>query len=385
MNLSVGIVGLPNVGKSTLFNALLKKQQAYVANYPFATIEPNVGIVPVPDERLEVLAKITAEEENPPSHKASEGQGMTELPPIKPATVNFVDIAGLVKGASEGAGLGNKFLSHIREVSIIAHVVRAFEDPSASSGQAPIIREGSVDPKTDYETIETELILADLQTLTVAQSKVKRFAKESEKTAIEKLLKGLNSGKRAMEIELTEEEKEYVKTFFLLSDKPEIAVLNVAESDYSEEKIKSITEQYSKALGIGSEKIIVICAKIEADLSELSVEEQKQYLADLGVKKSGLERLIQKAYETLGLISFLTCGVKEVRAWTIRKGIDAVNAAGEIHTDFTKKFIKAEVVSYSDFVANNGWKKSRELGKARLEGRDYIMQDGDVVEFKIGA
>ena len=367
MNLSVGIVGLPNVGKSTLFNALLKKQTAFVANYPFATIEPNVGIVPVPDQRLEKLAEVTRIEAK-----------MTDLPPIKPATVNFVDIAGLVKGASEGAGLGNKFLSHIREVSIIAHVVRSFED-------ANIIREGSVGPKDDYEAIETELILADLQSIQQAQSKVKRFAKESEKTAIEKLYEGLNDGRRASEIVLTAEEQEFVKTFFLLSAKPEIMVLNVAESDYSEEKIKSVTDRYSKTLGINSEKIVVICAKIESDLAELSEEEQKQYLADLGVKESGLERLIQKAYQTLGLISFLTCGEKEVRAWTIQRGETALIASGTIHTDFMKKFIKAEVVSYPIFVQDSGWKKSRELGKARLEGRDYIMQDGDVVEFKIGA
>jgi hypothetical protein len=338
-----------------------------VANYPFATIEPNVGVVPVPDSRLEKLAEITKTEE-----------GMMELPPIKPATVNFVDIAGLVKGASEGAGLGNKFLSHIREVSVIAHVVRAFEDPN-------IIREGSVGPKEDYEAIETELILADLQSIQQAQSKVKRFAKETEKTAIEKLFKSLNEGKRASEIVLSDEEQEYAKTFFLLSAKPEIIVLNVAESDYSEEKIKSITDQYSKILNIPADKIVVICAKIESDLSELSEEEQKQYLSDLGVKESGLERLIQNAYATLGLISFLTSGVKEVRAWTINKSMKAVDAAGVIHTDFTKKFIKAEVVSHDDFVQNSGWKKSRELGKARLEGRDYVMQNGDVVEFKIGA
>ena len=367
MNLSVGIVGLPNVGKSTLFNALLKKQTAFVANYPFATIEPNVGIVPVPDYRLEKLAEITKIESK-----------MTELPPIKPATVNFVDIAGLVKGASEGAGLGNKFLSHIREVSIIAHVVRAFEDPN-------IIREGSIGPKDDYEAIITELILADLQSITAAQSKVKRFAKESEKSAIEKLYKGLNEGKRALEIVLANEEQEFVKTFFLLSAKPEIMILNVAENDYSEEKIKSVTDQYSKLLSIESGRIVVICAKIESDLAELSEDEQKQYLMDLGVRQSGLERLIQKAYEALGLVSFLTAGEKEVRAWTIQKGTKAVDAAGVIHTDFTKKFIKAEVVSYQNFVEYSGWKKSRELGKARLEGRDYIMQDGDIVEFKIGA
>ena len=400
MNLSVGIVGLPNVGKSTLFNALLKKQTAFVANYPFATIEPNVGIVPVPDSRLEKLAEITKIEAK-----------MAELPPIKPATVNFVDIAGLVKGASEGAGLGNKFLSHIREVSIIAHVVRVFTDANviryedeetrlrqSSGGQG-----GSVGPKEDYEAIETELILADLQTIQSAQGKVKRFAKETEKTAIEKLFKGLNEGKRASEIELMSEEQEYANTFFLLSAKPEIIVLNVEEKDYNEKSIESIAQKYKEMLKPvqhdNEGNTVVICAKIESDLSELSEDEQKQYLADLGVKQSGLERLIKNAYATLGLISFLTCGEKEVRAWTIRRGSTALMASGEIHSDFMKKFIKAEVVSYPDFVSLNGparndfaslssvsgwWKTARENGKARMEGRDYIMQDGDVVEFKIG-
>lgn len=363
--LNVGIIGLPNVGKSTLFNALLKKQQAFVANYPFATIEPNIGIVPVPDLRLERLAQITKEEEK-----------MSELPSIKPATVNFVDIAGLVKGASEGAGLGNKFLSHIREVSIIAHVVRAFEDPS-------IIREGSVGPKEDYEAIETELILADLQTIQQAQSKVKRFAKETEKSVIEKLFKSLNEGKPAREIVLTSEEQEFAKTFFLLSAKPEIIVLNVSENDYSEEKFADIYSRYTNISLV--EKMVVVCAKIESDLSELSEEEQRQYLSGLGVKESGLERLIKKAYATLGLISFLTAGEKEVRAWTINKGMKALDAAGVIHTDFTKKFIKAEVVSYNDFVACNGWKGARGKGKAIFEGRDYIVNDGDVIEFKVGA
>lgn len=366
MNLSVGIIGLPNVGKSTLFNALLKKQQAYVANYPFATIEPNVGIVPVPDSRLQKLAEITKEEEK-----------MGELPPIKPATVNFVDIAGLVKGASEGAGLGNKFLSHIREVSIIAHVVRAFEDSN-------IIREGSIGPKEDYEAIETELILADLQTIQSAQGKVRRFAKDSEKSAIEKLFKGLNEGKRALEIELNEEEQEFASTFFLLSAKPELIVLNVAENDYSQNKTEEIAKSYAEKLGVPAEKCVVICAKIESDLAELSEEEQKAYLKDLGVEKSGLERLIQKAYGTLGLISFLTAGEKEVRAWTINKDMKAVDAAGVIHTDFTKKFIKAEVVLFEDYVKCGGRKNAREMGKAGLEGRDYIVNDGDVIEFKVG-
>lgn len=362
--LSVGIVGLPNVGKSTLFNALLKKQQALVANYPFATIEPNVGVVAVPDERLLKLAEITKYEEK-----------MSDLPPIKPATVNFVDIAGLVKGASEGAGLGNKFLSHIREVSVIAHVVRAFEDPN-------ILKEGSVDPKADYETINTELALADIQTL----SKVleNRKIEPEKKSGAEKLQIGLNSGKRAFDIELTEKEAAAVKDLSLLTFKPEIVVLNVSENDYSGDALGEFIDKYSEIIGLPKEQFVVISAKIEAELASLSDEEQIEYLKDLGLTHSGLERLIQKAYEELGLISFLTCGEKEVRAWTVRKGINAQNGAGEIHTDFIKKFIKAEVVSYQEFVEFNGWKGSREHGKARMEGREYIIKDGDVVEFKIG-
>ncbi|EKD64889.1 MAG: hypothetical protein ACD_50C00269G0002 [uncultured bacterium] len=366
MNLSVGIVGLPNVGKSTLFNALLKKQAAFVANYPFATIEPNVGIVPVPDPRLEKLAEITKVEEK-----------MVSIPPIKPATVNFVDIAGLVKGASEGAGLGNKFLSHIREVAIIAHVVRDFEDEN-------VIREGSINAKSDYETIRTELILADLQTL----SKINEKALKTDpvkKGAVEKLQEDLNSGKSALDVALTEEEKTAIRELGLLSQKPEVIVVNVSEGEYTEKNIPAIVKKHSQALNLHSDRFVVICAKIESELSELSKDEQREYLKDLGLDFSGLERLIQKAYETLGLISFLTAGEKEVRAWTIRKGANAVDAAGEIHTDFMKKFIKAEVVSYDDFVELSGWKGAREKGKARLEGKDYIMRDGDVVEFKIGA
>jgi len=386
MNISCGIVGLPNVGKSTLFNALLKKQQAYVANYPFATIEPNVGVVPVPDSRLERLAQIVDSEINntynvgsPPVKQAN--SSLRSSVPIKPAVVNFVDIAGLVKGASEGAGLGNKFLSHIREVSIIAHVVRVFADEN-------IIKEGSVDPKSDYETINTELILADLQTIQQAQSKVKRFSKQTEKDAIDKLFKGLNEGKPAREIILADEEKEFTKKLFLLSAKPELIVMNVSEEDYSPEDIDKVLVSLSSRLDNGTKSTksyVVICAKIESELSELSEQEQKEYLNQLGLKESGLERLIQKAYKTLGLISFLTAGEKEVRAWTIRRGTTALMASGTIHTDFMKNFIKAEVVSYNDFVNLNGWKGAREKGKSRLEGRDYIMQDGDVVEFKIGA
>jgi GTP-binding protein YchF len=367
MNLSVGIVGLPNVGKSTLFNALLKKQMALAANYPFATIEPNVGVVPVPDSRLGELAVITKEEEK-----------MGELPPLKPAMISFVDIAGLVKGASEGAGLGNKFLSHIREVRIIAHVVRAFSDED-------VVREGSVDPKSDYETVQTELILSDLQTVEKQRESKAVKTDPVKKSAIEKLYAGLGAGKAARGVVLTDEEEESVRDLWLLSGKEEIIVLNVDEGDYNPEGIKRILFQYTSILEIPMEKFVVICAKIESELAALSEEEQKEYLKGLGLAESGLEQLIRKGYEMLGLVSFLTAGEKEVRAWTIRKGISARDAAGEIHTDFIKKFIKAEVVSYDDFVGSGGWKKARELGKARQEGRDYIVKDGDVVEFKIGA
>jgi GTP-binding protein YchF len=365
MNLSVGIVGLPNVGKSTLFNALLKKQQALAANYPFATIEPNVGIVAVPDARLTRLAEVTKEEEK-----------MSQLPPLKPATVEFVDIAGLVKGAAEGAGLGNKFLSHIREVQIIAHVVRVFEDSN-------IIKEGAVDPKSDYETINTELMLADLATL--QKSLENRKIDPKKKSAIEKVVDGINNGVPVYLQVLSDEEQDELRDLFLLSNKKQLVVLNVSESDYNPSTIEKVLTDYSQTLGVNKENCVVICAQIESDLAGLSDEEQQEYLKDLGLVQSGLERLIQKAYSTLGLISFLTAGEKEVRAWTIKKGISAQMAAGEIHTDFIKKFIKAEVVGYDDFIENNGWKGSREKGKARLEGKDYSMQDGDIVEFKIGA
>ena len=367
MNLSVGIVGLPNVGKSTLFNALLKKQAALAANYPFATIEPNVGIVPVPDSRLTKLAEITKDEEK-----------MSALPPIKPATVEFYDIAGLVKGASEGAGLGNKFLSHIRETRIVCHVVRAFTDED-------VIKEGSVDPLSDYQTIQTELILADIQT--VLKQKDSKAVKTDpvKKSAVDKLYTGLDEGMPARDVFLTEEEREAVQDLFLLSSKPEMIVLNVDEDSYNPESIQKVLAEYQKLLNVKEDSMVVICAKIESELASLSEEEQMEYLKDLGLEASGLERLIQKAYEQLGLISFLTAGEKEVKAWTIKKHMDAQHAAGAIHTDFIKKFIKAEIVAYDDFVECNGLKGSREKGKARMEGRDYIMQDGDVVEFKIGA
>jgi hypothetical protein len=330
MSLSVGIVGLPNVGKSTLFNALLKKQQAYVANFPFATIEPNIGVVPVPDERLQKLAEVTKKAEN-----------MVSLPPEVPATVEFVDIAGLIAGASKGEGLGNKFLSHIREVSAICHVVRAFSDPD-------IIKQGVSDPKTDFEVVKLELDLADAETV-----------------------EAHNKKKNATPEELS-----------LFSKKPILVVLNVDETDLK--NASELEEKFSKELGIERNQIVAICARTEAELAELSEEDQKVYLKDLGVEKSGLERLIQRAFSTLGLITFLTAGEKEVRAWTIKAGINAQDAAGVIHTDFIKNFIKADVVDFNDFISVGGWKACREAGKVRSEGRDYVMKDGEVVEFKIG-
>lgn len=331
MNLKVGIVGLPNVGKSTLFNALMKRQVAYAANFPFATIEPNVGIVPVPDSRLDKLAEVT---------KVSEK--MTDLPPKVFATVEFVDIAGIVKGASEGAGLGNKFLSHIREVDAICFCLRAFSDND-------IIREGSTDPKNDFEILKTELDLADLETV------------ENHK----------------------KKKNQDMENLPLFSKKPYLVILNVDEADLP--NATKLEVEYAEKLGIHAHQVIAISAKIESELSDLSETDQENYLADLGIKESGIERLTKKAFETLGLITFLTAGEKEVRAWTINKGIDAPSAAGVIHTDFTKKFIKADVCDFNEFTNLGGWKNAREAGKVRSEGREYIMQDGDVVEFKIGS
>jgi hypothetical protein len=323
MSLSVGIVGLPNVGKSTLFNALLKKQLAYVANFPFATIEPNVGVVPVPDERLTKLSKIYNS-------------------PIVPATVQFVDIAGLIAGASKGEGLGNKFLSHIRDVSAICHVIRVFTDPD-------IIKQGVVSPKDDFEIVKLELDLADQQTL-------ENHEKKKNKD---------------------------VENLPLFSKKPILVILNIDEKDLI--KAEELEGEYATKLGVLKDQVVAVSAKVESELSELSEDDQKSYLSDLGVKNSGLERLIQKAFKTLGLITFLTAGEKEVRAWTIKDGITAQEASGVIHTDFMNKFIKADIVNFNDFIENNGWKNVRELGKVRSEGRDYIVKDGDVVEFKIGS
>ncbi len=361
MSLQIGIVGLPNVGKSTLFNALLKQQVALAANYPFATIEPNVGVAQVPDGRLETLAKIV------------------HTPVLKPATVEFVDIAGLVKGASKGEGLGNQFLSHIRETAAICHVLRDFSDPD-------IIREGSVSPKNDLETIRTELMLADFATLQ-KQSEPKGVVKPEAKERWEAIVffkQKFSEGESVAFDLLSDDQKAVVKELCLLSVKPELFAINVDEGEIATKVTQASQQEIASMLGVRPEQIVIVSAKIESELSSLSQEDQKAYLLELGLEKSGLERLAETAYKTLGLQSFLTAGELEVRAWTIKQGTTAQEAAGVIHTDFSKKFIKALIASYEDFVQLQGWKGVKENGKLRQEGREYIMQEGDIVEFAIG-
>lgn len=374
MSLKVGIVGLPNVGKSTLFNSLLKKRVALSANYPFATIEPNTGIVAVPDERLQKLAEITKEEEK-----------MDSLPPIINATVEFVDIAGLVKGASTGAGLGNQFLSHIREVDAIIHVMRDFEDTN-------IVREGSTDPKSDRETIETELALADLQTiekLIAAQEKAMKTSKDPlepmKMEILQSISKTLEEGKVVGKYTVGDERlKDWFSVLPLLTIKPILYVYNVAESEYAQ-RLDSGQAGMTLSGGMTGENTMVISAKIEEELVELSDEERAEYLQELGIKEPGLERLIKKAYGVLGLASFLTMGKKEVKAWTFKQGSKAPDAAGVIHTDFIKKFIRAEVVDYTKLVEAGNKKAAKDKGWVRTEGKEYVMKDGDVVEFLIGS
>ncbi|MGD9128987.1 MAG: redox-regulated ATPase YchF [Candidatus Woesebacteria bacterium] len=387
--LSCAIVGLPNVGKSTLFNALLKKQLALAANYPFATIEPNVGVAEVPDERLAVLAQIVAKAEISPAANLSNATASSpssqakdnNFPPIKPAVVEFVDVAGLVRGASKGEGLGNQFLAHIRETNSICHVLRAFSDES-------ILREGSISPKEDLATIRTELQLADLATLD-KQKEPKGAAGKEEKMRWqiiqkfkEKLEKGINIISEQSSQNLSEEEANLAKELCLLTAKKEIFVINVDEEELKNQA--AIIKQYVEELDVRAAQIVVVSAKIESELAVLAEEDQLLYLQDLGLKESGLERLAKVAYQTLALQSFLTAGEKEVRAWTIKKGSTAVQAAAVIHNDFEKNFIKAKVVSFDDFVSLGGWPGAKAKGKLRLEGRDYVMQEGDVVEFMVG-
>lgn len=364
--LSVGIVGLPNVGKSTLFNALLKKQQAYAANFPFATIEPNVGVVPVPDKRLDELNAVVSR------------QYLVDSVPVVPATVEFVDIAGLIEGAHKGEGLGNKFLHHIREVDAICHVVRAFENED-------IVKEGSVDPASDFQIIQTELALADLSTLENQKAPKGKVSKEENDrwNAVQKIKTYVENGQPAYMANLTEEEFKQAKLLSLLTLKPIIIALNVGEEDLV--NAAELEEKYAKQLEVEAHQVVAICAKVEEELSTMDETDSKEYLAELGVVKTGLERLIKKAFATLGLITFLTAGEKEVRAWTIKENTLAPQAAGTIHNDFEKKFIKADVIDLGDFVEFGGWKNAREKGKVRQEGKGYEVQDGDVIEFKIGS
>lgn len=362
MSLKAGIVGLPNVGKSTLFNAITKKN-ILVANYPFATIEPNVGIVTVPDERLGHLEEIYIPEE------------------LKPATFEFVDIAGIVKGASLGEGLGNKFLSHIREVDSIVEVVRCFEDSNI------VHVDGSVNPIRDIETINLELIFADIETIDKKIDKVTKMLKADKKYQIElDLLKRvksvLESGKSARTIEFTDEEKELLKDTFLLTQKPILYIANVSEDQVSDvnncQNVKDVIEYAKKE----NSQVIPLCVKIEEELSSLDDNDKKEMLDALGMEESGLDKVIKASYDLLGLMSFLTAGEPEVRAWTIKKGTKAPAAAGKIHSDIERGFIRAEIVSYDDLVREGSMVAAREKGLVRSEGKEYIMQDGDVVLFR---
>ncbi|HKD10864.1 MAG TPA: redox-regulated ATPase YchF [Thermoanaerobaculia bacterium] len=363
--LRAGIVGLPNVGKSTLFNALTRTRKAEAANYPFCTIEPNVGVVTVPDERLAPLAKIA------------------KTTKIVPAAIEVVDIAGLVRGASRGEGLGNKFLQHIREVDAIIEVVRCFEDKDVAHVT------GRLDPKGDIETIQTELVLADLETLARAREKLEKLARGGEKdartslAAADKLTAHLDSGHRALTAPLAPEERELARRFFLLTSKPILFAANVSEKELAEvdalPRVASIREFARMHLGT---EAVAVSARIEAELADLPEEEAREYLASLGVAESGVGTLIRAAYHLLGLRTFLTAGEKEARAWTIRAGDTAPAAAGVIHSDFEKGFIKAETISFADLVACGSMSAAREKGLLRQEGRDYVVADGDVILFK---
>jgi GTP-binding protein YchF len=362
--LRAGIVGLPNVGKSTLFNALTAQSSALAANYPFATIEPNVGVVSVPDERLEPLARLVKTEK------------------IVPATVEFLDIAGLVRGASKGEGLGNQFLANIRETDTVVQVVRCFEDENI------VHVEGAVDPVRDIETIQIELALADLATVERRREKAQKNLKSGDKIArqelevLDKIQPALEEGRSARTVALTDDEKAVARNFFLLTTKPTIYAANVEESALgdleSNPKVNAVREIAAKEAA----ECVVICAQLEADLVALPPEERIDYLKSLNVETSGVDQLIKSAYHLLGLMSFLTAGEKEVRAWTIPQGTRAQTAAGTIHSDIERGFIRAEIVSYTELMASGSYASAREKGLLRLEGKDYIMQEGDVVHFR---
>lgn len=378
MSLSIAIVGFPNVGKSTLFNALLQKQVALAANYPFATIDPNTGIVPVPDARLEILAKVVA------GHNPIDHVELNQLPPLKPVTVEFVDVAGLVTGASRGEGLGNQFLTHIRETDSICHVLRAFSD-----GQ--VLREGAVSPVEDLVAIRTELMLADLDTLAKQKSpKGQRDKAFQERWHwVERFTATLDQQRsiNQMVTDLSDQDAliatKVAKELGLLTVKPELVVINTDETELADQTTS--LHRYANELRLEPDQIVIMSAQVESDLIELPMADRREYLEQLGVTQSGLERLALAGYRTLNLQSFLTAGEKEVRAWTITTGTTAQQAAGVIHSDFAKKFIKAQVVHFDDFVSLGGWKGAREQGKLRQEGKEYVMQPDDVVEFMVGS
>ena len=360
--MKIGIVGLPNVGKSTLFNSITKAG-AESANYPFCTIEPNVGIVAVPDERLQKLAE------------------MYNTKKITPAVVEFVDIAGLVKGASKGEGLGNKFLSHIRETDAICEVVRCFEDSNV------VHVDGSVDPIRDIETINLELIFADIETVDKRLDKAKKMLKADKKyqaeiDLLEKIKLALENGMPARQLEYNKDEKELLKEMFLLTTKPIIYIANVSEEQLSDTENDANVNKVREYASKEKAEVIPLCVKIEDELSTLDDSDKKEMLEALGLEESGLDKVIKRSYDLLGLMSFLTAGEPEVRAWTIKKGTKAPQAAGKIHSDIERGFIKAEVVSYDDLIREGSMVAAKEKGLVRSEGKEYIMQDGDIVLFK---
>ena len=362
--MKLGIVGLPNVGKSTLFNAITKAG-AQSANYPFCTIEPNVGVVDVPDSRLDVLAK------------------MYNSAKVTPAAIEFVDIAGLVKGASKGEGLGNKFLSHIREVDAIIHVVRCFEDGNI------IHVEGSVDAMRDVETINLELMMADIEVVDKRLEKAKKMSKSGEKkylaeiALLERIKESLEAFNSVRTMDFDEDEQALIKEYCLLTSKPVIYAANVSEEDFVNgiENNSMVAALKTIADKEGSE-ILPISAKIEEDISTLDAEEKQMFLEELNLTQSGLDRLISKSYELLGLVSYLTSGADETRAWTIKKGTKAPQAAGKIHTDFERGFIRAEVIAYDDLMANGTMQAAKEKGLVRSEGKEYVVKDGDIILFR---